>query len=45
MTDSNADPQPAPEEAKSGLLRKIIQWTILALLLFTCIMAAVRKFG
>ena len=45
MTDSSANPKPAPEETKSGLLRKIIQWTILALLLFTCIMAAVRKFG
>ncbi len=37
-------------EKKSGtqgsrIIRQIHQWGILALLLFTCIMAAYRKFG
>ena len=38
----------AKDESKSKpskIIRIVIQWTILGLLAFTCIMAAYRKFG
>jgi hypothetical protein len=38
----------AKDESKgkaSNIIRIVIQWTILGLLAFTCIMAAIRKFG
>ena len=32
--------------SKTGkIVRMVLQWTILGLLAFTCIMAAIRKFG
>jgi hypothetical protein len=44
MTRPVADQTAAPA-AKGGILRRVIQWGVLALLLFTGIMAAIRKFG
>jgi hypothetical protein len=35
----------APKSKANKVVRMVLQWTILGLLLFTCIMAAVRKFG
>ena len=39
----------APEAASSGkagrIVRIVLKWSILGLLAFTCIMAAIRKFG
>ena len=35
----------APAGRAMTIIRKIAQWGILAMLLFTCIMAAYRKFG
>lgn len=33
-------------KSKAGrIVRLVLQWTILGLLAFTCVMAAVRKFG
>ncbi|MGE5256800.1 MAG: hypothetical protein ACM3KE_09030 [Hyphomicrobiales bacterium] len=33
-------------KTKTGkIVRMVLQWTILGLLVFTCIMAAIRKFG
>jgi hypothetical protein len=33
-------------KSKAGrIVRIVLQWTILGLLAFTCIMAAIRKFG
>jgi hypothetical protein len=34
-----------PKNKTISIVRQIAQWSILALLLFTCIMAAYRKFG
>lgn len=43
------DAAPATQESapsKTGkIVRIVLQWTILGLLAFTCIMAAIRKFG
>jgi hypothetical protein len=37
---------PSESTSKAGrIVRSILKWSILALLAFTCIMAAVRKFG
>lgn len=36
----------AESKTKAGkIVRVVLQWTILGLLVFTCIMAAIRKFG
>ena len=35
----------APKSGAGRVVRIVLQWTILGLLLFTCIMAAIRKFG
>jgi hypothetical protein len=35
----------APKSGTGRIVRIILQWTILGLLAFTCIMAAYRKFG
>ncbi len=44
-----SDNAPATQESapsKTGkIARMVLQWTILGLLAFTCIMAAIRKFG
>lgn len=29
----------------TNILRQVVKWAVLALLVFTCIMAAYRKFG
>jgi hypothetical protein len=37
---------PSEPTSKAGrIARAVLKWSILALLAFTCIMAAVRKFG
>lgn len=38
-------PDDAPKSGAGRIVRIILQWTILGLLAFTCIMAAYRKFG
>lgn len=45
MTEQTMTQQGAPKNKAMKILRHIIQWTILGLLLFTCFMAAYRKFG
>jgi hypothetical protein len=42
---STAAPAAEPKSKVAKIVRVVLQWTILGLLLFTCIMAAVRKFG
>jgi len=37
--------QPESKSKAGRIARVVLQWTILGLLAFTCIMAAVRKFG
>jgi hypothetical protein len=43
----HADVQTKPKPGSMGarVIRHILQWGLLAVLLFTCIMAAYRKFG
>jgi hypothetical protein len=39
-------PPAAGSKTKTGkIVRIVLQWTILGLVVFTCIMAAIRKFG
>jgi hypothetical protein len=45
MTEQTMTKERMPQNKTTIILRKIVQWSILALLLFTCIMAAYRKFG
>jgi hypothetical protein len=45
MTEQTITQEVAPRNRTAKILRQVIQWTVLALLLFTCIMAAYRKFG
>jgi hypothetical protein len=45
MTEQTIAKESAPKSKAMTILRQIIQWSILALLLFTCFMAAYRKFG
>jgi hypothetical protein len=45
MTEQSTPPV-AESKTKTGkIVRVVLQWTILGLLIFTCIMAAIRKFG
>jgi hypothetical protein len=37
--------QPEPTTKAGRIVRAVLKWSILGLLAFTCIMAAVRKFG
>ena len=34
-----------PETKTAELVRQVLKWAVLGLLLATCVMAAVRKFG
>lgn len=45
MTEQTINQEISPKSKTAKILRQVIQWTVLALLLFTCIMAAYRKFG
>jgi hypothetical protein len=45
MAEQTMTEESAPKSKALNILRQIVQWAILALLLFTCIMAAYRKFG
>lgn len=45
MTEQTLTKESAPKSKALTIIRQIVQWSILALLLFTCIMAAYRKFG
>ena len=45
MTDHTMTNERSPRSKAMTILRQVIQWGILALLLFTCIMAAYRKFS
>jgi hypothetical protein len=45
MTEQTMTQETSPKSKAARIVRQIFQWGILALLLFTCIMAAYRKFG
>ncbi len=45
MNEQTIAPEAAPKSKAGRIARLVLQWTILGLLAFTCIMAAVRKFG
>jgi hypothetical protein len=45
MTEQTITQEAAPKSRTAKIVRQVVQWTVLALLLFTCIMAAYRKFG
>jgi hypothetical protein len=45
MTEQTITRESAPKSKAMTILRQIFQWSILALVLLTCIMAAYRKFG
>lgn len=45
MAEQTIPQETAPKNKGTSIVRQIVQWSILALLLFTCIMAAYRKFG
>jgi hypothetical protein len=45
MSEQINVPDAEPKSGTGRVVRIILQWTILGLLAFTCIMAAYRKFG
>jgi hypothetical protein len=45
MTEQTMSHEGKPVDKAKSIARQIFQWVILGLLLFTCIMAAYRKFG
>lgn len=45
MSEQTIAPEAAPKSKAGRIVRIVVQWTILGLLAFTCIMAAIRKFG
>jgi hypothetical protein len=45
MTEQTMPKESAPAGKVMTIVRQVAQWSILAVLLFTCIMAAYRKFG
>jgi hypothetical protein len=40
-----ATEEAAPKPKAGRIVRMVLQWSILGLLAFTCIMAAIRNFG
>jgi hypothetical protein len=45
MSEQINAPGAGPKSGTGRFVRIVLQWTILGLLAFTCIMAAYRKFG
>jgi hypothetical protein len=45
MAEQTLTQESTPKSTFSSILRQVVQWAVLALLAFTCIMAAYRKFG
>jgi hypothetical protein len=45
MSEQTITPEAAPKSKAGRIVRMVLQWTILRLLAFTCIMAAIQKFG
>jgi hypothetical protein len=45
MSEQTIAPEAAPKSKTGRIVRIVLQWSILGLLAFTCIMAAIRKFG
>jgi len=45
MSEQTISPEAAPKSKTGRIVRIVLQWSILGLLAFTCIMAAIRKFG
>lgn len=45
MSEPIVAPQPDAKNKTGKIVRIVLQWAILGLLAFTCIMAAYRKFG
>jgi hypothetical protein len=45
MSDKTPAIDTKPETKTAVLIRQILKWAVLGLLLVTCVMAAIRKFG
>jgi hypothetical protein len=45
MSESTVVPQPESTSKAGRIVRAVLKWSILGLLAFTCVMAAIRKFG
>jgi hypothetical protein len=45
MAEQTLTQENAPKSRLARVLRQVVQWAVLALLAFTCFMAAYRKFG
>ena len=45
MAEQTLTEEGAPKSTSQNILRQVVKWAVLALLAFTCIMAAYRKFG
>ena len=45
MNTPSTSPATGSKTKTGKIVRVVLQWTILGLLVFTCIMAAIRKFG
>jgi hypothetical protein len=45
MNEQTIASETASKSKAGRIVRLVLQWTILGLLAFTCVMAAVRKFG
>jgi len=45
MSEQTIAPEAAHKSKAGKIVRLVLQWAVLGLLAFTCIMAAIRKFG
>ncbi len=45
MSEQTVATETASKSKTGKIVRMVLQWSILGLLAFTCIMAAIRKFG
>jgi len=45
MSEQIIAPEAASGSKTGRIVRTVMKWSILGLLVFTCIMAAIRKFG
>jgi hypothetical protein len=45
MTEQIMIKESVPKSKMASIIRQVLLWTVLALVLFTCFMAAYRKFG
>lgn len=45
MSEQISTREPESSSKRGGIAATVLAWSILGLLIFTCIMAAIRKFG